>query len=108
MLDYLNNVTESGDYYNDTQVDLYLYARANYPWHSNCTAKGHTNQEIYEILRHVSTIKILFLLSIAIAFSQWFICGCMLNFLILTPYLKAAIWKKEEDIISHHNKLLSG
>lgn len=40
MLEYLNNVTESKDYYNGEIVDLYLYARSNYPWYSYCTAAG--------------------------------------------------------------------
>lgn len=74
---------------------LKLYGSTNYIWNPLCCEDLDDNHmditaEIaFSIVLAFKSIQFMMVIAIAIIFSQVFISGMLLNFLIFTPYLKA-------------------
>ena len=97
----LNEYTE--DYFNSTQVPMYVFGRTNYVWRSggNITAWDVSN-----IIQSYKSMQSLLVWGIVIAIIHVFVCGFLLNFLIMAPYCKA--FRSKADQKDHYSKILSG
>jgi hypothetical protein len=95
-MNILNQYYPEDQYYPPELDDaVKLYGSTNYIWNPLCCeeiANEHleiTAQIAFSIVMAFKNIQFMMVIAIAIIFSQVFISGMLLNFLIYTPYLKA-------------------
>jgi len=70
-----------------------------------------TTERLYEIILAYKSIQFLLVIAIALIFSQVFISGMLLNFLIFMPYLRSKLIKSGKSLAAkadHEARLLSG
>lgn len=98
-MDVLTRYQPEEQYYPPgVDVNLYLYGSTNYIWNPMCCDQiegdsAITTDRVYTIMMAYKSIQFLLVIAIALIFSQVFISGMFLNFLIFNPYFRARLIK---------------
>jgi hypothetical protein len=99
--------------YQDLDETLYggiyhFYGRSNYVWQSRTV----TAKQAFQMIERYKNIQQSLVFGIAVIFSQVFVSGMLLNFLIYMPYCKAKCFptssSHEQNVRNLHRALLSG
>jgi len=55
VLEHINELVASGDYFENIDIPLYLYGRTNFEWNPICARFGLTSAEVESLVQEIKS-----------------------------------------------------